>query len=152
MPHYDDDLYAWSQEQRALLEAGQWGNVDMPHLLEELFNVGMSEYSELSNHLGILLAHLLKLHLGQEHKPHDFARAGRGWWLTCREQRAQIAKKRRRNPSLEKHLSTMCQEEYEGARLVCARDLPIEETLIPETCPWEVGDVLTTNWFPELAH
>ena len=32
MPHYGDDLYAWSQEQRALLEAGQWDNVDMPHL------------------------------------------------------------------------------------------------------------------------
>lgn len=93
MTRYEDDLYAWSTEQAALLKAGHLALLDLPHVIEELGNVGMSEYSELSNHLGLLLSHLLKLHLGQEHTPHDFARAGRGWWLTCREQRVQIAKK-----------------------------------------------------------
>jgi uncharacterized protein DUF29 len=151
MTRYEDDLYAWSTEQAALLKAGHMALLDLPHVIEELGNVGMSEYSELSNHLGILLSHLLKLHLGQEHKPHDFARAGRGWWLTCREQRVQIAKKLRRNPTLRKDLATMCTDEYEAARLNCAQYLPIAEDLIPLTCPWSVEDVLTVNWFPELA-
>jgi hypothetical protein len=29
--------------------------------------------------------------------------------------------------------------------------LPIAEDLIPLTCPWNVEEMLTMNWFPELA-
>jgi hypothetical protein len=76
MTRYEDDLYAWSTDQAALLKAGHMALLDLPHVIEELGNVGMSEYSELSNHLGILLAHLLKHDSVQEHRPPDFRRPG----------------------------------------------------------------------------
>ena len=137
MPHYGDDLYAWSQEQRTLLEAGQWGHVDMPHLLEELYNISMSEYSELSDRiLGVLLAHLLKLHLGQEHKPHDFARAG---------QRLVVDVPGAAGPDCQK-AAAQCQPGHapehdvsggirRGAAGLCQGLAHRRETLIPQTCP-----------------
>jgi hypothetical protein len=33
---YDQDLYAWTQEQAALLQAGCFDRLDIPHLVEEL--------------------------------------------------------------------------------------------------------------------
>src|SRR5262249_14133808 len=97
---YDQDLYAWTQEQAARLRAGAWHKLDLEHLIEEIEDLGHSNRDALPSHLVILLTHLLKLAIAARHLPHDLTRAGRGWQGTCRTQRLQIAKRLRRNPSL----------------------------------------------------
>ena len=40
MTPYDTDVYAWSQEQAALLDGKQWDTLDIANLLEEILSVG----------------------------------------------------------------------------------------------------------------
>jgi uncharacterized protein DUF29 len=86
----EHDYYGWCLEQHTLLAARDTANLDYDHLAEELYRAAMRDLDALTTHLQMLLAHLLKLHLGREHRPHDVARAGRGWWLTVRAHRVRV--------------------------------------------------------------
>ena len=72
---YDQDLYAWTQEQIALLQACCFDRLDISHLVEELQLMGGSERGELANRLIVLLTHLLKLHVAAQHLPMDLRSA-----------------------------------------------------------------------------
>ena len=45
MTPYDTDVYAWSQEQAALLDGKQWDALDITNLIEEILSVGASQYT-----------------------------------------------------------------------------------------------------------
>jgi hypothetical protein len=146
---YDQDLYAWTQEQAARLREGAWHELDLEHLIEEIEDVGHSQQDALHSHLLILLTHLLKLALAVVHLPHDFARAERGWRMTCRTQRLLIAKRLRRNPSLRRTVSEELIDAYEVARLEAAAALALEEDTVPHQCPWTHAQVLNPDFWPE---
>jgi Domain of unknown function DUF29 len=57
---YDQDFYAWTQQQVDLLKAGCWNELDIENLIEEIESLGKQERQELENRLGVLLGHLLK--------------------------------------------------------------------------------------------
>jgi len=146
---YHQDWYAWTQEQAALLQAGCFDRLDMPHLVEELQLMGGSERGELANRLIVLLTHLLKLHVAAQHLPMDLQRAGAGWHRTCRTQRLHIAKVLRRNPSLRRTVPDELADAYEIARVEASGDLAIEETTVPASCPWMPEQVLDAAFWPE---
>src|SRR3989442_1143267 len=52
---YDQDLYAWAQEQAARLREGAWQELDLEHLIEEIEDVGHSQQDALASHLLLLL-------------------------------------------------------------------------------------------------
>ena len=145
---YDQDLYAWTQEQAARLREGAWHELDLEHLIEEIEDVGHSQRDALASHLIILLTHLLKLAVAAHHRPNDLARASRGWRTTCRTQRRLLAKRLRRNPSLRPTVPEECAEAYEIARDEAATALEVDETTVPLTCPWTPEQVLDEDFFP----
>ena len=57
---HDEDLYAWTQEQAAMLRARQAEGLDWDNLAEEIQAVGGSDRRELKSRLRIILLHLLK--------------------------------------------------------------------------------------------
>src|SRR5262249_60065798 len=97
---YEQDFYAWTQEQAALLREGAVHELDLTHLAEEIEDMGHSQQDKLASHLLVLLTHLLKLLLAAKALPTDYERAARGCRLTCQAQRLQITKVLRRNPRL----------------------------------------------------
>src|SRR5262245_15173469 len=146
---YEQDLYAWTQEQAALLQAGCFDRLDIRHLVEELQLMGGSERGELANRLIVLLTHLLKLRITAQHLPMDLQRAGAGWRRTCRTQRLRIAKVLRRNPSLRRTVPDELVDAYEVARVEAAGDLALVETALPHRCPWRVEQSLNADFWPE---
>ena len=52
---YEQDLYAWTQEQAARLREGAWHALDLEHLIEEIEDVGHSQQDKLASHLLVLL-------------------------------------------------------------------------------------------------
>jgi Domain of unknown function DUF29 len=145
---YDTDFYAWVQDQAALLAARRFEDLDLPHLVEELQLMGSSERGELANRLSVLLAHLLKLQVTAERLPYVYARAQRGWHLTCTEQRLQLKRLLRRNPSLGPTVSDELPDAYAIARLQAAIALGVDETSLPLTCAWTPEAVLETDFWP----
>jgi hypothetical protein len=90
---YDEDFYAWTQAQAALLRKGAVQDLDLEHLLEEMEDMGHSQRDALASHLLVLLTHLLTLAIAARERPVDLARAGQGWRTTCRTQRRLLAKR-----------------------------------------------------------
>jgi hypothetical protein len=80
---YDQDFYAWSLEQAALLRAGRADQADLEHIAEEIESMGRTEKRELVARLTILLLHLIKW----QFQP---AMRTRGWRLSIEGQRLDI--------------------------------------------------------------
>lgn len=63
---YDDDFFAWTQEQAALLRrlpAAMAGiDVDLEHVAEEIEDLGKRDLREVESYLKRLFEHLIKLH------------------------------------------------------------------------------------------
>ncbi len=137
---YDQDVLAWAMEQARLLRAGQFDQLDIEHIADEIEDVGKSEKRELASRLAVLLAHLLKW----QHQP---ARRGAGWERTMREPRKQVLRKLKETPSLGPLLSDPDWGEGVWGDAVT---LAISETGLdfPEACPWRFSDVLTDGWHP----
>jgi hypothetical protein len=146
---YETDFYAWVHDQAALLAARRFEDLDLPHLIEELQLMGNSERGELSNRLSVLLAHLLKLQLAAERLPYVYDRAQRGWHLTGMEQRLQLRKLLRRNPSLHPTVPDELPDAYAIARLQAAIALGVDETSLPLACPWTSEQVLDEHYWPD---
>ena len=76
---YEDDIYAWSQAQAAVLRRLAATRRDLPneldleHVAEEIEDVGKSEVRTVESFLELLLRHLLKVASAPE------ARPGRHW-------------------------------------------------------------------------
>ena len=145
---YDQDFYAWTQAQAALLRAGAVHALDLAHLVEEIEDMGHSQQDKLASHLLVLLTHLLKLLLAAQAFPQDYARAARGWRLTCRAQRLQIAKVLRRNPRLRRTVPEELVDAYQVARVEVMQMLELEESRVPESCPWEEKQILAADFWP----
>ena len=148
MNRYETDYYAWAHEQATLLTEGRWNELDLDHLIEELEQMADSAPGELYNRLIILLAHLLKLQVAAAVLPGVYERAQRGWTLSCAEQRRRLDRLRRRNPSLEPTLPDEMAEAYQVARLQCLAALGVDDSQVPDVCPWEQAQVLMDGWYP----
>jgi hypothetical protein len=95
---YDDDIYAWAEQQaealRRLAETRRDlpNELDLENLAEEIQDVGKSELHETENLLTQLLVHLIKAH-------GDPASRARGHWLG-EALRFQLQARRAFSPSM----------------------------------------------------
>jgi hypothetical protein len=51
---YDQDFYAWANEQSRLLRAGNLARADIAHIAEEIESIGKAEKRELVSRLQVL--------------------------------------------------------------------------------------------------
>ena len=138
---YDQDVAAWAAEQARLIRAGQFDQLDVEHIADEIEDVGKGEKRELASRLAVLLAHLLKW----QHQP---ARRSASWERTMREQRKQVLRALKEAPSLRPLLSD---PDWSDGVWGDAVTLAISETgldAFPEACPWPLADVLADDWRP----
>ncbi|WP_006786734.1 DUF29 domain-containing protein [Thiorhodospira sibirica] len=139
---YERDIVAWAKQQAHALRAGLFDQLDLQHLAEEIEDVGKSEQRELIHRLAILIGHLLKW-------CYQPTRRGASWESTIRTQRAAIARRLRRTPSL-KH--TLADPDWFADAWSDGRDLAVGETGLtdlPENCPWSLETMLTPDWLPD---
>ena len=57
---YEQDLFAWTQQQINLLTHQRWHELDVENLIDELEGMVMRDQREMTNRLIILIANLLK--------------------------------------------------------------------------------------------
>ena len=138
---YDRDFFGWANEQSALLRAGNLAAADIEHIAEEIESMGRSERDQLTNRLGVLLAHLLKW----QFQP---ARRGKTWRSTIREQRRRAARLLEKNPSLRPHLGAILAEAYGDAVLIAERETDLAEGTFPVECPWTFAQTTDDGFWP----
>jgi Domain of unknown function DUF29 len=140
---YERDFYAWANEQAALLRAGKLSALDVENVAEEIESMGRAQRNELTNRLAVLLTHLLKWQFQPE-------RRGRSWELTIREQRRQVGRDIKQNPSLRPLVGEILADAYGDALLAAQRETELPETAFPAGCPWTFDEAMNTEfaWAP----
>ncbi len=141
---YEQDFYAWTQEQAALLREGALHDLDVTHLAEEIESLGKSDRRALGSHLRNLVLHLLKWH-GQP----TGRDTGHSWRSSIRNARAEIAVLLEDSPSLRREVSGLLARWYPLARLDAADETGLPLVTFPEACPWTAEQVLDTDFWPE---
>jgi len=139
---YEQDFYTWVQQQASLLSHKKFDQLDLPHLIEELEDLGKRHYDQLESRLMQLIAHLLKWQV-------QYWKRTNSWRATIRVQRTAIAKLLRRNLGLKSRLEEAMRESWEEARdlAIIETDLPDEK--FPEVCPFSLEEILGESFFPE---
>ena len=141
MQLYERDFYAWTQEQAALLRAGQLQQLDTVHLAEEIEALGRQERRELINRLGILLGHLLKWQFQPQLR-------GKSWRATISEQRRQIQRLLKESPSLKPELLAALPEAYQDGILSVVKEMPLSEEALAAECPYTLEQVVDLSFYP----
>jgi hypothetical protein len=139
---YDEDFFAWTQEQARLLRLGSFSQIDIENVAEELESMGRSDKREIDSRLEILLMDLLKWQL-------QVRARSPSWTATIREQRRRIQKLLRESPSLRPAVGSMIPEAYVEGREKAAEETGLAEEVFPAECPFSEDQVLSEDFLPE---
>jgi len=134
---YNQDYSAWAKHMAELLKAGQFAELDIAHLIEELEGMGASEQRELENRLRVLLAHLLKWQfqyrqLSERWQEFD----SRSWRNTIINQRMEIEILLEKHPGIKQFLPDAVLDAYRDARRLAAGETRLPITTFPASCPY----------------
>ncbi len=143
MISYEQDLYAWTLDNVALLRKRQFDKLDVDNLIEELEYMARKDKKELVNRLAILLMHLLKWQF----------QAGRrtlSWQYTVKEQRRKVIRLLQESPSLRYELDLKLAEAYEDGVIKAVKETSLSPDTFPPTCPYTLEQALDDNFYPSF--
>ena len=143
---YDDDFYAWTQEQAELLRRGPAAanRLDFDLIAEELEDLGKSELHTVQSLCEHIIEHFLKLEFSGLQEPADH------WRDEIVEWRVQIDKKITR--SIAAKIDLPARYRY-ALRLLRRfdRTVPGFMARLPAECPYSLDQILGSGeeeWFP----
>lgn len=139
---YDQDFYAWANEQAALLRAGKLSEADIENIAEEIESLGKTEKRELVSCLRVLMLHLLKWRFQPGKRTPS-------WEATIKIQRLDLMEHLKDNPSLRPMIETVLEKAYNGAVLEAVGETNLPESTFPETCPWSFEELMAEDFWPE---
>ena len=142
---YEQDFYAWANEQARLLRAGRLGDADIEHIAEEIESMGKTEKRELVSRLKVLLMHMLKWQYQPTHR-------GASWQATIRVQRRELARHMADNPSLKTVFPQSLAEGYGDAAIEAAAETGLLESTFPVSCPWSTEQFMAPDFWPDQTH
>jgi hypothetical protein len=146
---YERDFYAWTRSQAVMLRRLRTVptnlDLDLAHLIEEVWALGSELRHGLFSHVETVLEHLLKL----EHSVQTMPR--RGWMISVNHGRGQI--ERRLSASLRRKLERALPDLYRRARRDAALALedyrePKAAACLPATCPYTIEQIIADEWYP----
>ena len=141
---YEDDLYAWTQAQAALLRARRHEGLDWANLAEEIAAVGGSDRRKLESRLCVVLLHLLKW----QAQP---GLRGASWRKTLRTQRREIRRLLEQSPSLRRHVPGLIRDAYPDAVKDAVDETGLPAERFPIVCPYAPEVVLDEDHLPDAS-
>jgi hypothetical protein len=139
---YDQDFYAWANEQAALLRAGKLAEADIENIAEEIESLGKSEKRELLSRLAVLLQHLVKWCFQPD-------RRGASWEATIIIQRRELEDHLADNPSLRAKLPEAVARAYGNAIVMAAGETALPRSTFPAECQWSFEQIMSEDFWPE---
>lgn len=136
---YETDFYRWTIEQSERLRLGQFNELDLANLAEEIASLGRQERRELENRLGVLIGHLLKW----EYQPEKRTRS---WQVTINTQRREIQKLLGDNPSLKSYLDLAAIEGFVSGLDLMLAETSIKKKVLPSECPYTIGQIFDSSF------
>lgn len=131
-PSYASDYSAWLQHQIDLMRAGRWAEIDSKHLIDEVQDLGKSEFNGFVSAIEVVLVHMLKW----DYQPE---RRSRSWIASIVEHRRRASQALKDNPSFKSRRADAMMRAYDVATARAAKeaDLPIETFPTINPYHWE---------------
>jgi Domain of unknown function DUF29 len=132
---YDEDFYAWTQQQAEVLRTHFQGDnrLDVEHLAEEVEDLGKSELQAVESFIEHIIAHLLKLDYSGQAPPRPH------WRAEIVNFRQNIDRKI--SPSIRRKVVRELDELYRRARQTAAVGALVHEPdlirRLPKSCPYD---------------
>jgi hypothetical protein len=139
---YEQDFYLWIKATAQNLKEGNFNQIDIPNLVEEIESMGRSEKRELKSRLIVLLMHLLKW----EYQPE---KRSQSWRSTITEQRICIEVLLEDSPSLQPLILEVFDDCYQKACQKAAEETGIKLNFFPKESPFTVEEALKLSLFDE---
>jgi hypothetical protein len=146
---YEEDFYVWTQRQaqalRRLAETRPNLELDFPHLIEEVEDLGTSQRDGVRSQLRRIIEHCLKLEYSRASDPRA------GWRDSIVDARVELEDKL--SPSLrhdlEQHRARLwAQALKKAASALRGHGEPDAADLLPRDCPYLLDDLLADDWYP----
>jgi Domain of unknown function DUF29 len=138
---YEQDFYEWLQTNINLLKEGNFADIDLENILEELESMGRSEKNALKSNLRVLLMNLLKYKYQSEKRTNS-------WVYTIIEHRIRLGDTFKTSPSLYRFFEDIFNESYQNARKVAAGETGLSINEFPPESPFTVEEVLNGDFLP----
>jgi len=141
---YEDDFYAWSREQAALLRDKRFAELDLEHLIEEVEDLGGALKRSVRSRIGTIIEHLLKL----QHSPAQDPRGG--WYDTIIRQRRDLVEEL--TPTIRREIESDFRKLYDRARADAGKSLRVHgeakaADALPADCVYSFEQVIG-DWWP----
>jgi hypothetical protein len=138
---YEADETAWLESMAELIEQGQYGKLDYPHLGEYLADMAKRDRREVESRLASLIAHRLKW----DHQPKRRSRSWRGTILVqSQELRRLLGRGVLRN-----HAEAMLAEVYVDAVKQAIAETGLSPKIFPADCPYTLEQLLSDDILDE---
>ncbi|WP_257291510.1 DUF29 domain-containing protein [Endozoicomonas sp. ONNA1] len=147
---YDSDYYSWAYQQAQLIREGKFNKLDIENLIEEIEDMGRSQYRALKSALRELQLHLLKWQMqsAKVDDLHDMERWYISWLDSIAKQRRRVVEELDENPGLKNKLDEILTTAYQQACKAAATDMKCRIKDFPTECPWTFEQIMTDNWLP----
>ena len=135
---YDSDFALWIEETVKQLKSGDFSQVDLKNLIEEVESLGKKDKRELENRLMTLFEHALK----RCYVP--LPECYRGWENSLKRTQKELKKILRDSPSLKNYFDKVFVECYRDGVDNIRDEYDI---IFPEVCPFtnDVDELLNKN-------
>jgi hypothetical protein len=139
---YNQDFYLWIETTAKQLKAGNFTEIDLENLIEEIESMGRSEKRALESNLVVLLMHLLKYKYQPE-------KCSKSWLSTIFEHRRRLNKQFQDSPSLKKYFLETFAECYQDARQQASIETGLDLDIFPLESPFNTDECLNKEFLPE---
>ncbi|WP_413172861.1 DUF29 domain-containing protein [Anabaena azotica] len=139
---YHEDFYLWIETTAKQLRNGNFVEIDLANLIEEIESMGRSEKRALKSNLLVLLMHLLKYKYQPEKRSNS-------WLSTMFEHRRRLKEELTESPSLKKYFSEVFSECYQDARKLASLETDLSLDTFPVSCPLTTDEILNQDYLPE---
>lgn len=139
---YEVDFAEWVEQTAQLLRLGNFREVDIENLVEEIESLGKRDRRELISRLIVLMSHLLKWQ-------YQSIKQSNSWRSTINEQRHQIQLILEDSPSLKRYLVEQLPKGYKPAIKQAALETNLPLEIFPVDCPYTAEEICTEDFFPE---
>ena len=139
---YESDFYLWLSTTAQLLRKGNFSELDLDNLIEEIEGMARKEKQALKSNLRILLMHLLKWKYQSDKRTNS-------WRSTIREHRKRLKDAFKDSPSLKPYYLEIFADAYQDARELAADETGLSFDTFPVNSPFTHEETLDENYLPD---
>jgi hypothetical protein len=132
---YEIDEHRWIEQQIALIEAGDFDQLDRKNLIQFLTEMTIRDRRELRSRIVVLLMHLLKI----QFQP---TRLSRSWVNTVVREQDEVRTLLKSIPSLTRYVPEIFDDAYSAAVRQAVSETGMAASAFPATSPWTLEQAL----------